>query len=189
MAKGVSEQFVKIMDREGRFASRGLVILVVWGAIAYFLAELSDLTAYGPNVRTYAAALVIGAGLGGLFAYRRFDAHARSLKEKWDHWMRDSVGSATLEELSAKVNDREPPSAWKRAVAVSAFIVGNAAFFIAMWLGVELGALTTAFAGIDGLVVGAATGRALWTIYWTRSFDKAVEELVGSGRVGVWGDR
>ncbi|MBI4394372.1 MAG: hypothetical protein HY556_11365 [Euryarchaeota archaeon] len=189
MAKGVSEHFVKIMDGEGRSASRGLVAFAGLGAATYFLAELSDPDAYGANVKTFAAALGLGAALGALYAYRTFDAYAKSLRAKWDHWMRDSVGSATLGELAAKVNDREPPSAWRRAVAASIFIVGNAAFFIAMWLGVELGGLATAFAGIDGLLVGALAGKALWTIYWTRSFDKAVEELIGSGRVGVWGDR
>lgn len=189
MARGVSEQFVKIVDREGRAATRGLAALLFGAGLAYFLAELSDAPAYGENVRAFGLSLAAGALIGVYVGHRRYARYGASMRARWDHWMRDSVASATLGELARKVEGREPAAAWPASVALAALIVANATFFIAMWLETPLDSTALPVAVGNGLVVGAGVGLALWTIYWTRSFDKAVAELVESGAVGVWGER
>jgi hypothetical protein len=189
MPRGVTDQFLNILDLEHRHAVRTLPAAVGVAAAGQFLAELADEPLFGLVSALFTLSLVLGAAFGVFLARRRTRAWSESLRGHWSSWMRFSVSSTTVREVDLKARGKTPAPPALAGVFWALALLANAALFAALWYEVP-GASDAAFAVAlaDGLLVGAWIGSTFWTWRWTRSVDKALRDLIKDGQIGLWGE-
>lgn len=191
MAKGVSDQFLRILENERRLAVRHLA----WGAglalLLLFVANLADEPLFGTESFLYAVALFLGIGGGVALGWRHSRKMGESIKGAWNHWMRMSTSCTRVDEVYRKASGKPAGSnpAATGLLAAALFVL-NALLFALLWVEAPLakgmGLLTVL---VDGGFVGGWIGASAWRFGWVRSFTKALEELLRDGSVGVWGER
>lgn len=192
MPGGVAHSFLTILDREVRARGQRLVLVPILALAVVFLAELSDVPAWGPNVTLTLGALLAGALLGLAASWYRFRRREESLRDRWRKWMQWSQSATRLGEVEARVEDRRLPQAsgTLRAAAWAVAVLANGAVFVGLWYawpGIETVARVVLFA--DGLAVGLLAGGTAWGLQWTYRFRSTVREMVDEGELGVWGER
>jgi hypothetical protein len=188
MPRGVTDQFLGLLAREGRAHLRTLALMALAAIPAYFMAELTDDPLLGWVVWLGAAALAAGVGLGLLYGRHETRRHEASLRGGWNAWMRMSLTAGRLSDVERAVRQKGP-AVHVEAVAWTGLLVANAALFGALWTGqawaLAFGAAVTA---ANGLVLGTLAGRAAWTYRWVRTFSRAMDSLIAEGQVGLWGE-
>ncbi|MFA5860250.1 MAG: hypothetical protein WDA16_01005 [Candidatus Thermoplasmatota archaeon] len=188
MPRGVTDQFLKILENERKHSVRTTIVMTALFVIAYFMAELTDQPLFGRVVLLAIGTLLAGAALGGAWAWRTTTKYNASLRASWNAWMRMSLSATTVNEVARNVQNKG--KAWPVASAGWALLlIANAALFVALWMeqpwGIALGAgVTTA----NGLTLGALAGSSLWNLRWAKQFGSALDELVTEGQVGLWGE-
>jgi hypothetical protein len=188
MPRGVTDQFLKILDNERRSSVRTVAAMGALAVFAYFMAELTDEPLLGAVVWLALGALVAGIAAGGVLAWRRTETYNASIREAWNQWMRMSLSCSRVDEVARHVHEkgRRAPLA---GVAWSALFLANALLFAALWLeaswALTLGVVVTA---ANGLVLGALLGHALWNLRWSSQFHRALDDLMANGQLGVWGE-
>jgi len=189
MPRGVTDQFLHILDLERRHAIRALVAGGVLALLGLFLAELADEPLYGWASRFFTVALVAGAVLGVLLARRRTAAWSESLRARWSAWMRFSVSSTSVAEVDRKARGKAPLPAAAWGLVAGAALVANVALFAALWWEVAAAAaFGLALSAANGAGLGLWLGSRIFTFRWTSSVDRAVRELIRDGEVGLWGE-
>lgn len=188
MPRGVTDQFLRILDNERKASTRTALAMLVLFLFAYGMAELTDRPLFGRVVILAIGALCAGLVLGGVLAWRRTEKYNASLRDAWNAWMRMSLSSSRVDEVARRVAEKGRP--WPVAgVGWAALFLANAVVFATLWMELAwaptLGALVAA---ANGLVLGALAGAAIWAHRWARQFHKALDELVAEGQVGLWGE-
>ncbi len=190
MVKGVSDQFLRILNNERRVAVRSVAAGIVAAALALFMANLADEPLFGTESFAYAVALFVGVATGVAVGWRRSTRFEESLRAGWNAWMRFSLSCARVDEVYRKASNRPAPSAVAAGVLAGALVVANALLFALLWVEAPAArALGVPVALADGLAAGAWIGSSAWSLGWTRSFRKALAELVRDGSIGIWGER
>lgn len=190
MARGVSENFLKLARREERLGRRAVVVAALVAFPAAFLAELADDPGYGPVWLLFLAFALLGVLAGMVWAQRRLAHYEDDLRLQWNHWMRHAVRAQRLAEVESRTHDRDPlPSAtWSAATAL--LVLLNAALFALLWAAHPAGALLAwPVIGLDGLVLGAAAASSALLARWCRDFVRSAEEMVERGELAMWGER
>lgn len=190
MARGVSENFLRIARREQRLGRRAAVAAALLAPAAAFLADLADDPAYGPVWGLFVVALIGGLGLGAWLAQRRLAHYEDGLRLQWNHWMRQASGASRMAEVERKVQERDGLPPFAAQAAALALVVANVLLFALLWTAHPAAQpLAWVTLAADGLVLGAlVTGSAL-TVRWARDFVRAAEDLVAKGEVAMWGER
>lgn len=188
MPRGVTDQFLKILKNERKGNVRAAVTAAVLSVFAYFMAELTDEPLFGHVVLLALLALALGAGLGVLYARRQTKKYNDSLRDSWNAWMRMSLSCERVDEVASHVAQKRrlPQLA---GAGWGSLLVLNGALFAFLW--VELAwasAFGLAVTALNGLVLGALAGHALWNLRWASQFNKALDELISEGQVGLWGE-
>jgi hypothetical protein len=190
MPRGVTDQFLAILQNERRHAFRTIAAMAALSVFGYFMAELTDQPLFGSVVLLGAVALVAGLGLGLLWAWRTTTRYNASLRASWNAWMRMSLSATRVEQVARGVERKGPSWAHRVAgVGWAALFLANVALFVALWdevaWGTTLGAAVTV---ANGLVLGALVGASAWNLRWAQQFTTALDELVAEGQVGLWGE-
>lgn len=188
MPRGVTDQFLKILDNERRTSVRTALAMGALTLLAYVMAELTDEPLLGFVVWTALLALVVGGAGGAALAWWRTKRYNDSLRGAWNQWMRASLACAHVDEIERQVHQKGRPLP-VASVGWGVLFVLNAFLFAALWIetswATNLGyAVTLA----NGLVIGALVAGAAWTWRWAKQFHKALDELVTEGQVGLWGE-
>lgn len=188
MPRGVTDQFLKILDNERRSSLRTAAVMGALAVFAYFMAELTDQPLFGLVVWLALGALVAGVVAGGALAWRRTETYNASIRDAWNQWMRMSLSCSRVDEVARHVQEkgrRAPVS----GVAWSALFLANAVLFAALWTEAAwastFGVMVTT---TNGLVLGALLGEAAWNLRWSTQFHRALDELMAEGQLGVWGE-
>ncbi len=190
MARGVNEQFLRILDMERRRAWRGLALGVGAATVLLFIAELADTPRFGDVVVTYALAWVLGALGGVLIGYIRDRRHSEALRNNWTAWMRSATGSVSLREIRAKVGKRTPLPAGLWGILVVAVGALNGVLFAFLWFNHPQATMLAAWTCVvNGIIVGAWFGATAWRLGWSTRFARALDDLLKEGVVGIWGER
>lgn len=190
MPRGITDQFLRILEAESR---RAWTVLALGGAafaIALFLADLADAPSFGAIAVAYAAIAVLATAAAAAWAWRAAKHRTLRLADEWNAWMKYSVGSATIAEIERKVHSRAPQPPWAPGLLVALFVIVNAVVFALLWFEAAIAldaALAVAIA--NGVAVGYLLGSTALHLWWTRSAVAATQELVGNGVVAVWGER
>lgn len=190
MARGVTDQFLRIVQREQHRAILTFFVAIALVAPALFLADLADEPKLGSVAQAFLGALVL-AFLGGLLvSWRHFQAINKGLKTHWTTWMRFSTSSASLEDVERKVHGKAPATSTLRAAGLAVLILANGAAFALLWAEVPSAPLFTTLAVVlDGITLGITAAGSLWLLGWCSLFRRAVAELVEEGQMGIWGER
>lgn len=188
MPRGVTDQFLKILENERKHSVRTTIAMAALFVLAYFMAELTDQPLFGPIVLLAIVTLLVGIALGGTWGWRTTTKYNESLRESWNAWMRMSLSATSVNEVSRNVKNKGKP--WPVAsVGWSLLLLANVALFVALWTeqpwGLTLGAAVTT---ANGLTLGALVGTSLWNFRWSKQFGSALDELVTEGQVGLWGE-
>lgn len=188
MPRGVTDQFLTILENERRHALRATLWMLPLAFVAYFMAEMTDTPLYGSIVMLAAVALVLGIAAGLGYARWATSRYNDSLSAQWNQWMRMSLQCARVSDIARSVAAR-PKTAHVAGVGWASLFLANALLFVALWndatWGVAFGAAVTV---ANGLVLGAVVGTSAWTFGWAIKFDKALHELLAEGKVGLWGE-
>ena len=188
MPHGVNDQFLRILKNERKGSVRAIVIALALVPLAYFMAELTDHAFVGLVVWLAFGALALGILAGALWRRRQTARYSESLRQSWNAWMRMSSSCARIDEVARHVQNARTHVALGGA-ASALLVVLNAALFSILWAEVswalEFGAIVTS---VNGLVLGALAGHAAWSWRWTAQFNKALDELISDGQVGLWGE-
>lgn len=184
----MTDQFLKILDNEKRTSLKSALTMLALFAFAYFLAELTDEPLAGRVVLLAGASLFLGI-LGGLaLAWRRTQQYNESLRESWNSWMRMSLSSTRIADVSRQVQEkgqRVPIN----GVLWGVLFLANAAAFAMLWFENANGyAASAVVTTVNGLVLGGIVGGAVWNLRWAAQFHKALDELMAEGELGVWGE-
>lgn len=191
MAKGVSDQFLRILENERRLATRHLAWAAGLALVLLFVANLADEPLFGTESFLYAVALFLGIGGGIALGWRHSKKLGDSLKGGWNQWMRMSTSCTRVDEVWRKASGK-PAGSNPAATGLLAagLLVLNALLFALLWVessaAKPLGLLTVL---VDGGFVGGWIGNAAWRFGWVRSFTRALEDLLRDGTVGIWGER
>lgn len=188
MPHGVNDQFLKILKNERKGSVRAIVIAASLVPLAYFMAELTDHAFAGVVVGLAFLTLGVGVGGGLLWGRHQTKAYNESLRQSWNAWMRMSLSCARVDEVARHVQNKRKPVALA-GIASALLVVLNGALFAILWAeaswGLEFGAIVT---GLNGIVLGFLAGHAAWSWRWTAQFNKALDELISDGKVGLWGE-
>lgn len=188
MPRGVTDQFLKILDNEKRTSLKSALAMLALFVLAYFLAELTDEPLLGRVVLLAGVSLILGIGGGLALAWRRTQKYNESLRDSWNAWMRMSLSSTRVADVARQVEEKGPrlPLA---GVLWGALFLANALAFALLWVeaayGFTAGAAVTT---LNGLVLGGIVGSAVWNLRWAGQFHKALDELMADGELGVWGE-
>jgi hypothetical protein len=189
MPRGVTDQFLRILDNERKHAVRTVLAMAALAVFAYFMAELTDEPLLGPVVWLSLAALAVGVGLGLVWAWRTTTRYGESLREQWNAWMRMSLSATRVHEVARSVANqgKRPPL---EGPAWATLLLANVALFVALWVEAPWAlAFGVAVTTANGLTLGALAGASLWNLRWARRFSTALDELVREGNLGLWGER
>ncbi|HWG89703.1 MAG TPA: hypothetical protein VNZ52_02540 [Candidatus Thermoplasmatota archaeon] len=190
MARGVTDQFLKIVERDRHRALLTLFAALALVAPAYFLAELADAPRLGAVAVTFFAALVVAFIAGLITAWRHYHRVNKDLKERWTTWMRFSTSAGTLDDVERKVQGKAPASTALKAAGLALLVIGNGVAFALLWAESPAGPFATALAVIlDGITLGLTAAGSLWLLGWCTLFRRAVGQLVEEGQMGIWGER
>lgn len=190
LAKGVSDQFLRILENERRLAIRHVGIGAALALVALFMANLADEPLFGTESFAYAVALFLGVGGGLALAWWRSRQVSESIRSGWNAWMRFSVSCTRVDEVYRKAAGRRARSPAVTGVGAAALFFANAILFVLLWVD----APSSAWLGVptvmaDGIVVGGWLGSSAWRFGWALSFTKALEDLLRDGSIGLWGER
>jgi len=190
MARGVTDQFLRIVHREQRNAILTLFAAVALVAPALFLADLADAPKLGSVAITFLAALALSFAGGLLYSWRHFRAVNHGLKTHWTTWMRFSTTSGSLDDVERKVKGKAPASGSLKGFALALLVLANGAAFALLWAEAAIGPAFTLLAVVlDGVTLGLTAAGSLWLLGWCSLFRRAVQELVEEGQMGIWGER
>lgn len=190
MPRGITDQFLRILDSESRRAWTVLALGVVAFAAALLLADLADAPSFGAITMAYAGIAVFTTGVAALWAWRSAKHRTMRLSDEWNAWMKYSVGSATIDEIERKVHNRAPQPPWAMGLLVALFTIANAIVFALLWNEASFALdAALAMAVANGVGIGYLVGTTTLRLWWARSAVAATQELVGSGVVAVWGER
>ncbi|HUR68737.1 MAG TPA: hypothetical protein VM370_05775 [Candidatus Thermoplasmatota archaeon] len=188
MPHGVSDQFLRILQNEKKGSIRAIALALALLPVAYFMAELTDERFFGIVVYAAFAALALGIGAGLLWTRHRTAQYNESLRQNWNGWMRMSLSCARIDEVARHVANKRD-RVGLRSGAAALLVVLNGALFGFLWAevdwGVSFGLVVTV---TNGLVLGFLVGHAVWHWRWTAQFNKALDELLSDGAVGLWGE-
>lgn len=188
MPHGVNDQFLKILKNERKGSLRAIVLAASLLPLAYFMAELTDQAFVGIVVRLAFVSLAVGLAGGLLWGRHQTHTYNESLRQSWNAWMRMSLSCARIDEVARHVQNKRKAIALA-SIAGALLVVLNAALFAALWAeagwALELGAIVT---GLNGIVLGFLAAHAAWSWRWTAQFNHALDELITSGQVGLWGE-
>lgn len=188
MPHGVNDQFLKILKNERKGSMRAIVIAASLVPLAYFMAELTDHAFVGIVVWLAFLTLAIGVAGGLLWGHHQTKRYNESLRQSWNAWMRMSLSCARIDEVARHVQNKRKPVALA-GIASALLVVLNGALFAVLWAetswGLQFGAIVT---GLNGIVLGFLAGHAAWSWRWTAQFNKALDELISDGKVGLWGE-
>lgn len=188
--RGITDQFLKILDLESRRAWAVLAAGAVAFAVALFLADLADRPRFGDVTVAFAAVALLATAVTALWAWRRAKWRTMRLADEWSAWMKFSVGSASIAEIERKVRDRPASPPWAPGLVVALFAIANAVVFALLWADAAIAvAAALAIAVANGLAIGVLLGTTGLRLWWARSATAAANDLVGSGAVSVWGER
>ncbi|MHB8605826.1 MAG: hypothetical protein ACYDCK_11280 [Thermoplasmatota archaeon] len=190
MPRGVSDQFVKILEHERKRALKRIGLVVLAAILAEQMAELSDTPWFGAETRLYVGLFIVGIALGAAVAWLRARRYAESIKTGWNNWMRFSVSCTSVHELYRKARGKEPASAAWWGLAAAALLIANVGLFVWLWNDV-VGAQPFAYAMsiVNALALGGLIGTAVWSFAWARRFMHALDELMREGTLSFWGER
>lgn len=189
MPRGVSEHFIRILRNEAQASLRNALLLLLFLPPAYFMAELADPPLIGTVVRAAALSLLLGLGIGALFAANRNRHYNDSLLRQWNTWQRMSAQHARLHDLARAVHQKGRGFPW-RSVLAALFLILNALLFALLWLDAPLaGPLGHLIAPANTLVVGVLVGAGLSTQNWARKTRRAIDDLLAEGQISMWGER
>lgn len=183
--KGVAKEFLSLLEGHQRLAVRQVAVL---GAVAVLLLGPAYYMAPPWGLATSAAAVLVGAAAGLLWAQRRTRRYEDSLRGSWTAWMRNAVASDTVPELHRRVRGRRGavlPYLW--AAALTALWAVEVLLLVLALNDETAVAWAHAAAGANGLVVGLLLGNALRTWRWTRAFRDSLGDMLAAGEVGLWG--
>lgn len=188
MPRGVTDQFLKILENERKHAVRTTIAMGALFVFAYFMAELTDQPLFGRVVLLAIGTLLVGIVLGGAWAWRTTNHYNESLRASWNAWMRMSLSATSVGEVARSVENKGKP--WPVAsIGWALLLLANVALFAALWMetpwAITLGAAVTT---ANGLTLGTLVGSSLWNLRWARQFGSALDELVTEGQVGLWGE-
>jgi hypothetical protein len=190
MARGVSENFLRIARREQRLGRRAALAALLLAPLAAFLADLADDPAYGPVWGLFLGTLLGGLCLGLWLTQRRIAHYEDGLRLQWNHWMRHAANASRLTDVERKVQERDPPPALLAQAGALGLALLNALLFALLWVASPaaqpLAWLTIA---LDGLVLGALVTSSALLVRWAKDFVLAAEDLVQKGEVAMWGER
>ena len=188
MPHGVSDQFLKILGNEKKGSLRAIALALALVPLAYFMAELTDQAFVGLVVWLVAVSLAVGVAGGLLWGRHQTARYNESLRASWNAWMRMSLSCARVDEVARHVENKRAHSSL-RGIASALLVVLNGVLFALLWaeaaFALEFGAIVTL---LNGIVLGFLAGHAAWSWRWTAQFSKALDELIGSGQVGLWGE-
>lgn len=188
MPRGVTDQFLRILDNERKLSIRAAAVAAGLAPVAYFMAELTDQPPLGHVVLLALVAILAGVGAGVAFGYWRTRTYNESIRSSWNAWMRMSISCTRVDEVARHVQRRQPMTRLT-GVGWAALLVVNALLFALLWTEVSwalaFGAVITV---VNGIVLGGLAGQAAWNLRWTRSFTRALDELVAEGQIGLWGE-
>lgn len=188
MPRGVTDQFLKILRHERQASVRTILAMTGLVVLAYFMAELTDGPLLGWVVLTALLSLLAGLAAGLLYAHHRTQKYSESLRESWNAWMRMSLSCERVDEVARHVHAKGQ-HAQVAGVGWAALFLANALLFAALWLeapwGLAYGVMVTV---ANGLTLGALLGHAAWSLRWSAQFNKALDELIADGKVGLWGE-
>jgi hypothetical protein len=190
MARGISENFLRVARREQRLATRSALLAAALAFPAAFLAELADEPGYGPIWGLFLMACVAGLALGMVLARRRVEHYEADLRVQWNHWMRAATNAARISDIDRRSHDKDPlPQALPGGLALGLLAL-NLLLFALLWVGHPL-ALTLAMLVIlaDGLLLGAMAAASALLGRWAREFVRTAEDMVQKGEVAMWGER
>lgn len=188
MPRGVTDQFLRILQRERSTSVRTALSMLGLFFFAYFMAELTDGPLLGAVVVLALVMAIVGLAVGVLWGRHRTERYNDSIRASWNAWMRMSLSCASVEEVARHVANRPraPPVA---GVGWAALFLANALLFVLLWFeasfAVVFGVMVTT---ANGLVLGALAGNALWSLRWIAQFSKAIDELIAQGQLGMWGE-
>lgn len=190
MARGVSENFLKLARREERLGKRALVVAALLALPAGFLADLADAPGYGPTWMLFLGAIAAGL-LGGLaLTHRKLTHYEDDLRVQWNHWMRHAVNAQRLSDVEAKTHERDPWPPLLASAGTVALLVVNVLLFALLWIAHPLAGGAAALVILtDGLVLGALAASSALLARWSRDFVRSAEDLVERGELPIWGER
>jgi drug/metabolite transporter (DMT)-like permease len=188
MPRGVTDQFLRILENERKANLRAALIMAGLFLFAYFMAELTDEPLAGRVVMLALVALLVGVGVGIWYGHRTTEKYNESLRASWNQWMRMSLSCDRVDEVARHVQQKGKalPVA---GVGWSLLFLANVLLFIVLWT--EWSQAVTFGTGVtvaNGIVLGAIAGHAVWDLRWAKQFHKALDELVAEGQVGLWGE-
>lgn len=188
MPRGVTDQFLKILQHERRSNLRTALAMAGLSLVAYFMAELTDQPLLGAVVWLALGSLLVGAGAGLAYAWRQTRAYNESLRASWNQWMRMSLSCARVDEVARHVQARGRATPVAN-VGWGLLFAANATLFGALWADAAFALLLGAAVAVaNGLVLGTLAGRAVWNLEWSRRFSTALHEMLGRGEIGLWGE-
>lgn len=188
MPRGVTDQFLRILHHERKSSVRTTLAMGGLSAFAYFMAELTDGPVLGLVVILAFAALGVGLVAGGLWGRHRTARYNESIRTHWNAWMRMSLSCASVDELARHVANK-PRAPGVSGVGWATLFLANALLFLFLWFDLSFALVfgvmvTTA----NGLVLGGLAGNALWNLWWTGRFSRALDDLIAQGQLGMWGE-
>lgn len=188
MPRGVTDQFLNILKNERKGSVRVAVTAAVLSVFAYFMAELTDGPFFGNVVLLALLTLAVGVGLGALYGRHQTKKYNESLRDSWNAWMRMSLSCASVDEVASHVaaKRRLPQLA---GAGWGAMLLLNGLLFAFLWVEVSWATVFgLAVTTLNGLALGGLAGHALWNFRWASQFNKALDELISEGQVGLWGE-
>lgn len=190
MPRGITDQFLKILEAEARRAWTVLALGVAAFVPALILADLADPPQFGSVATICLAVALLATAAAAALAYRAARKRTLALADEWSQWMKYSVASGTIDEIERKVHDRPLRPSWLAGFLVAAFLVANALVFALLWFEASAAApMAAAMAAANGGAVGVLVGTSALRLWWAKSATAAAQELVGAGTVSVWGER
>lgn len=188
MPHGVSDQFLRILKNERKGSLRAIILAAALVPLAYFMAELTDTAFFGAVVWGAIASIIVGVGGGVLWARHRTQQYNESIRLRWNAWMRMSLSCARIDEVARHVDNKRDHKSL-RSAAAALLVALNGVLFIFLWA--ELGfalAFGLVVTILNGVVLGFLAGHAVWHWRWTAQFNRALDELLSEGSVGLWGE-
>jgi len=134
MPRGVTDQFLNILQNERRHAFRTIAAMAALSLFGYFMAELTDQPLFGSVVLLGVAAVALGLALGGAWAWRTTTRYNASLRASWNAWMRMSLSATRVSDVARGVENKGRGLAHTLAsLGWAALFLANVALFVALW--------------------------------------------------------
>jgi hypothetical protein len=194
MTKGVAENFLVVLTKDERAATRRIVwtslVTVFLTLFTWLLVDrrLEDAW-FGTGLTAFFAAVFVGVAVGALRGRMRY--HHRfeeSLRFAWNRWMRYSVSAPSAHAIYRQVNGRAPqPSVWKAALALGVVLFASFIVMVVTLLDPSTPLTASSLFVLYGALAGFALADAVVFRHWAHRFRVEVTEMVRRGDLPVWG--